>query len=75
VLWVPPGGIATLAQFGGLLGYVDMFERVFELAEYVSGAAFNAGGCIVTATAVPHYQPGRVRASGERGGQNGGLLR
>ena len=55
VLWVPPGGIARLAQFGGLLGFADMFERVFELAEYGSGDAFSAGGCMVTATAVPHY--------------------
>jgi len=55
VLWVPAGGIAILAQFGGLLGFVDMFERVFELAEYVPGVAFSAGGCMVTATAVPHY--------------------
>jgi ribonuclease BN (tRNA processing enzyme) len=55
VLWVPPGGTAKLAEFGGLLGFVDMFERVFELAEYTPGAAFTAGGCDVTATAVPHY--------------------
>jgi ribonuclease BN (tRNA processing enzyme) len=55
VLWVPPGGIARLAQFGGLLGFVDMFERVFELEEYVPGVAFSAGGCMVTAAAVPHY--------------------
>jgi len=54
-LWVPPGGIGRLAEFGGLLGFVDMFERVFELAEYTPGAAFAAGGCAVTATAVPHY--------------------
>ena len=54
-LWVPPGGIANLAQFGGLLGFVDMFERVFELAEYAPGATFGAGGCTVTATAVSHY--------------------
>jgi ribonuclease BN (tRNA processing enzyme) len=54
-LWVPPGGIASLAQFGRQLGFVDMFERVFELAEYVPGTAFGAGGCTVTASAVPHY--------------------
>lgn len=55
VLWVPPRGIAKLAEFGGLLGFVDMFERVFELAEYEPGETFSAGGCMVTATAVPHY--------------------
>lgn len=54
-LWVPSGGIAKLAEFGGLLGFVDMFERVFELAEYEPGAAFTAGGCEVMAAAVPHY--------------------
>jgi ribonuclease BN (tRNA processing enzyme) len=55
VLWVPAGGIATLAKFGGMLGFVDMFERVFELEEYKPGVAFGAGGSLVTATAVPHY--------------------
>lgn len=55
VLWVPPGGIARLAEFGRLLGFADMFERVFEMAEYAPGVAFSAGGCFVTATAVPHY--------------------
>jgi len=55
VLWVPPGGIATLAHFGGMLGFVDMFERVFELAEYAPGIEFDAGGFAVTATRVPHY--------------------
>jgi ribonuclease BN (tRNA processing enzyme) len=54
-LWVPPGGTARLAQFGGLLGFTDMFERVFALAEYAPDAPFTAGGCAVTATAVTHY--------------------
>jgi ribonuclease BN (tRNA processing enzyme) len=54
-LWVPPGGAARLTHFGGLLGFPDMFERVFTLAEYTPGAAFTAGGASVTATAVPHY--------------------
>jgi len=54
-LWVPPGGTARLTHFGGLLGFPDMFERVFTLAEYTPGAAFTAGGASVTATAVPHY--------------------
>jgi ribonuclease BN (tRNA processing enzyme) len=55
VLWVPPGGRARLEQFGGLLGFSDMFERVFTPLEYAPGVAFDAGGCTVTATAVPHY--------------------
>jgi ribonuclease BN (tRNA processing enzyme) len=54
-LWVPPAGIAKLAEFGGLLGFVDMFERVFELAEFAPGEAFSVAGCAVTATRVPHY--------------------
>jgi ribonuclease BN (tRNA processing enzyme) len=54
-LWVPPGGIAQLAEFGGLLGFTDMFERVFTLGEYAPDVAFTASGCAVTATAVKHY--------------------
>jgi len=54
-LWVPPDGMATLARFGAMLGFADMFERVFDLAEYEPGVAFDAGGCSVTATAVSHY--------------------
>jgi len=62
-LWVPPGGIARLEHFGELLGFPDMFERVFALHEYTPDAPFTAGGCELTATAVPHY---RVEAYGLR---------
>ena len=55
-LWVPPGGRARLEQFGGLLGFSDMFERVFSFAEYTPDAPFTAGPCTVTATVVPHYR-------------------
>ena len=55
-LWLPPGGRARLEQFGGLLGFTDMFERVFTPLEYAPGVAFSAGGCMVTATVVPHYR-------------------
>src|SRR5687767_15949664 len=33
-LWVQPGGAAFLASLGERLGFPDMFERTFELAEY-----------------------------------------
>jgi ribonuclease BN (tRNA processing enzyme) len=67
-LWVPPEGRARLERFGGLLGFPDMFERVFAVAEYTPGVAFTAGGCSVSASAVPHYEAGshalRVSAGG-----------
>ncbi len=55
-LWVPPGGEARLEHFGSLLGFPDMFERVFELHEYAPGVVFAAGGFGITATVVPHYR-------------------
>ena len=61
--------MAILAQFGGMLGFVDMFERVFELAEYAPGVAFSAGGCTVTATAVPHYALDAYALRVESGGR------
>jgi ribonuclease BN (tRNA processing enzyme) len=54
-LWLPSGGIATLEQFGGLLGFPDMFDRAFRLFEYTPGEPFDAGGCSITASKVPHY--------------------
>jgi ribonuclease BN (tRNA processing enzyme) len=54
-LWVPPDGSARLAEFGGLLGFPDMFERVFALHEYAPGVEFTAGGFDVAAAVVPHY--------------------
>ncbi len=56
VLWVQPGGVARLVEFGTLLGFPDMFERVFELYEYEPGTPFEAAGFGVTATVVPHYR-------------------
>lgn len=55
-LWVPPGGKAQLEHFGTLLGFPDMFERVFALAEYDPGMVFEAAGFELTATRVPHYR-------------------
>ena len=54
-LWLPSGGTARLEHFGELLGFPDMFERVFVLHEYAPETPFTAGGCEVTATVVPHY--------------------
>lgn len=55
-LWLPPGGAAQLEHFGGLLGFPEMFERVFTLAEYAPDVAFHVGGFAVTAVRVPHYR-------------------
>jgi ribonuclease BN (tRNA processing enzyme) len=55
-LWVPPGGLSTLRAAGLLLGFEDMFERVFDVRQYTEGAPFRAGGLEVTATRLPHYQ-------------------
>lgn len=54
-LWVPQGGRARLEQFGGLLGFPDMFDRAFEVLEYEPGVPFTAEGYTVTATRVQHY--------------------
>ena len=55
-LWVQPGGRAQLEHFGSLLGFPDMFERVFGLREYEPDEPFVAGGHTVIATKVPHYR-------------------
>jgi len=54
-LWLPPGGSELLERFGSLLGFPDMFERVFTLAEYTANVGFTAGGYTITAIRVPHY--------------------
>jgi ribonuclease BN (tRNA processing enzyme) len=55
-LWVPPGGIAQLQQFGTFFGTETMFEGVFKLAEYVDGEPFRtAAGLEITPVRVPHY--------------------
>jgi ribonuclease BN (tRNA processing enzyme) len=55
-LWLPPGGIALLEEFGGRLGFPDMFERVFGVHEYRPGEPFTAAEHEVLATRVPHYR-------------------
>jgi ribonuclease BN (tRNA processing enzyme) len=54
-LWVQPGGADFLTELGQRLGFPDMFERAFQLAEYSPGVTFSAGGLSVTPVRVPHY--------------------
>ncbi len=67
-VWVPPGGIEQLEQFGSRLGFPDMFERVFGVHEYTPGVPFTAAGHIVVATRVPHYRldAHALRVTGDR---------
>jgi ribonuclease BN (tRNA processing enzyme) len=55
-LWVPPGGIEQLEQFGSRLGFPDMFERIFGVHEYQPGVEFEAAEHTVLAAKVPHYR-------------------
>ena len=67
-VWVPPGGIEMLEQFGSRLGFPDMFERVFGVHEYAPGVPFVAAAHTVVATQVPHYRLDAyaLRVVGER---------
>jgi ribonuclease BN (tRNA processing enzyme) len=55
-LWVPPGGRETLRAAGVLLGFEEMFEKAFELAQYEEAKPFRASALEVTALRLPHYQ-------------------
>jgi ribonuclease BN (tRNA processing enzyme) len=55
VLWVYDGGREHLEQLGSRLGFPDMFERQFELAEYGDGEPFGAAGFDVMPLRLPHY--------------------
>jgi ribonuclease BN (tRNA processing enzyme) len=55
-VFVPPSGISILEEFGTRLGFPDMFERVFDLAEYDAEVPFAANGNTVLAYRVPHYR-------------------
>jgi ribonuclease BN (tRNA processing enzyme) len=67
-VWVPPGGIQMLCEFGSRLGFPDMFERVFGVHEYEPGVPFVAAAHTVVATRVPHYRLDAyaLRVVGER---------
>jgi ribonuclease BN (tRNA processing enzyme) len=54
-LWVQPAGAAFLADLGTRLGFPDMFERTFDLAEYKPDTPFTVGELAITPTRVPHY--------------------
>ena len=54
-LIVPPGGREQLHHFASLLGFSDMFERVFQIGEYAPGTPFELAGFTIVATKVPHY--------------------
>jgi ribonuclease BN (tRNA processing enzyme) len=55
-LWLPPGGRETLRGFGERLGFAEMFDRCFEIREYVDGETFTAAGLDVTPRRMPHYE-------------------
>jgi ribonuclease BN (tRNA processing enzyme) len=54
-LFVPPGGLERLREFGGQLGWEDMWTAAFDFREYVEGETFRAAGFDVRAVALPHY--------------------
>jgi ribonuclease BN (tRNA processing enzyme) len=54
-LWVPPGGLETLRDFGARLGWEDMWTNAFESQEYAEGAAFTAAGLEIVPVGMPHY--------------------
>jgi ribonuclease BN (tRNA processing enzyme) len=54
-LWVQPGGRDYLTALGERLGFPDMFERTFDLAEYEPDTPFRTGELKVLPIRVPHY--------------------
>jgi ribonuclease BN (tRNA processing enzyme) len=54
-LWVPAGGRTVLREIGQRLGFPQMFEDAFRIAEYADGQEFEAAGFPVTARRVLHY--------------------
>jgi ribonuclease BN (tRNA processing enzyme) len=54
-LWVQPGGAEFLTSLGERLGFPDMFERAFQLAEYAPNETFSTGSLSITPVRVPHY--------------------
>jgi ribonuclease BN (tRNA processing enzyme) len=54
-LWLPPEGIARLREFGGRLGWEDMWESAFELHEYGDDEPFSVAGLRIAPLRVPHY--------------------
>src|SRR5581483_8557724 len=54
-LHLPPEGRQRLREFGSGLGWEDMWESVFELADYEDEVPFDAAGFEVVALRLPHY--------------------
>ena len=59
------------ASLGERLGFPDMFERTFDLSEYVPDTPFQIGKLTVTPTRVPHY---RLETYAFRVQSNGAVL-
>jgi ribonuclease BN (tRNA processing enzyme) len=55
-LWLPPGGLAELEQFGVKFGVPGMFSDGFDAREYKDSEPFETCGLTVTPLRVPHYQ-------------------
>jgi len=70
-LWIPPGGHEMLSTIGGRLGQSDMFERTFDLREYVQDEPFEAAGFQVEPRRVLHYE---LLAFGFRASANGAVV-
>jgi ribonuclease BN (tRNA processing enzyme) len=70
-LWVQPEGAQFLCGLGERLGFPDMFERTFDLAEYEPDKPFSIGKLAVTPTRVPHY---RLETYAFRVQSNGAVL-
>jgi len=70
-LWVQPEGARFLCGLGERLGFPDMFERTFDLAEYQPHTPFSIGKLTITPTRVPHY---RLETYAFRVQSNGAVL-
>jgi ribonuclease BN (tRNA processing enzyme) len=62
-LWLPPEGRDRLHEFGGRLGFDEMWERAFELHDYGEDEPFETAGLTVSPVRLPHY---RLRTYGLR---------
>jgi len=71
VLWLPPGGRASLVDHGSRLGFPNMFEQVFTEREYVPHEPFAVGGFRITTVPMLHY---RMPAFGMRVEADGATL-
>jgi ribonuclease BN (tRNA processing enzyme) len=54
-LLVHPGGQDRLRTFGEELGFPDMFDWVFDVAEYPAETPIEVAGFSLTAVRLPHY--------------------